>query len=86
MNLDLRFMIRKILAGGTPAMNGTPIYAVFARNEPGAIKSMHEDLEDAKSAVSFGDTIIRYNAVKRIAMEFVETSLEPSIVINLDKK
>ncbi len=78
LNLDIRFLLKKVLASGTPRIHGQPIFAVFARNEPGAIKSMHEDLEDAKSAVAFGDIIIRYNAVKRIGMEFVESPLEPT--------
>lgn len=75
MKLDLRFLIQKMLSTGTPKVKGHPIFAVFAKGKEGAVKSLHEDLEDAKSALQFGDIIIRYGALERIELSYVGTTL-----------
>lgn len=75
MKLDLKFLTKKILSSGTPRAKGQPIYAIFAKGTEGIIKSMHEDIEDAKGNLSFGDVIVKYGAHSKIELQYTETQL-----------
>jgi hypothetical protein len=68
-------IFKKILELGTPQKKGIPLFVVFERNKNGVVKSMHESLDDAKAVVGFGDSIVQYDATKRIELAFQTTEL-----------
>lgn len=72
MNFSLKFLLPKLFAKGEPKAKNTPLYAVFSG---GKLGSIHEELEDAKTAMKFKDRIIVYKAQHRVELEYTTTDL-----------
>lgn len=72
MKQELRFWMKKLF-NADYRKGKYSVYGVFAKGTEPYLKSLHEDLEDAKASLNFGDTIVKFVSTSKVELQFTET-------------